>query len=308
LRRPLRESSRFLALTNHIGGMRKRRRFWLVILILATMGGLGWLLMSALDSEPVYQGKRLDQWLEEYDQAGSMDKTAPISDAIRAMGTNCLPFLLAHIKHTDSPLKLKFVAMVRRFHLGTNTLFGMDNYHSTSVMALGALGSNAAPLCPELLKVAEDTNTLWWGQMSLLAIGPAAIPTLEKVCQSTNAKARTEAVLMMAMQKDNGAPWFSWGWNKGPDGRKYFSLGYAVSDEDIRAMVKMLEHPDAAVRRASAEAIGVYAKSPAYGNAMKSAIAPLIKALKDPDAEVRFAAAQTLKAIDPDAAAKAGVK
>jgi HEAT repeat protein len=69
----------------------------------------------------------------------------------------------------------------------------------------------------------------------------------------------------------------------------------------------MLANPEAAVRRASAEAIGLYTKPP-YTGVAKSAIKPLIKALRDPDGDVRLAAERTLKAIDPIAADQAGAK
>ena len=284
-----------------------RKRFGTVALVtLVIIGLVSWETLRP--HEPEYKGKRLSAWLEEYNTAGSMDKTKPASAAIRAMGTNCLPFLLANIKHNNSPLKQKIIKIVGKQHLIKIPFYGDDPYRNDSVLALSVLGYDAAPLCSELLKVAEKPETRWLGNLALLAIGPESIPTLARVCQSTNEAARNEAVLMISMLKSMPAPWFSWGWGTDSvNGRPIFILGYAVSNDDVRGMIKLLEDPDAAVRCASAEAISLYS-GPAYKSVIPSAVAPLIKALNDTNAEVRISAGKALKIIDPVAAANAGVR
>jgi hypothetical protein len=128
------------------------------MVVLVTLVILGWMSWAALHSrEPEYKGKRLSAWLDEYNKAGSMDKTKPASEAIRAMGTNCLPFLLANIKHRDSPLKQKLLKLVAKQHLIRIPFYGDDPCRYNSVLALSVLGYDAAPLCPELLKLARKT-------------------------------------------------------------------------------------------------------------------------------------------------------
>jgi HEAT repeat protein len=119
---------------------------------------------------------------------------------------------------------------------------------------------------------------------------------------------RTQAVLMIAMMKDLPPPRFSWGWDKAPLNRHpLFSLGYAVTEADVKGIAAMLEHPDAAVRRASAEALGLYTLPP-YAGVAKSAVPLLMQASKDADLDVRLAVGDTLKKIDSQAATKAGIK
>ena len=219
--------------------MRNKRKLALAFLAIVLITGAAWLLVLS-PREPSYQGKNLTQWLDEYNRAGSMDKTEPVSDAIRAMGTNSLPFLLANINHTDSPLKLKLQTLLRKQHVIKPSILGSD-YKSVSILALSALGTNAEPLFPDLLKLADDPQNHWWGVMSLLAIGPSSIPTLEKVCENTNANVRTDAVLMIAFLKTMPAPWFSWGWNKDADGQVAFGLGYAVSRQRRRGNDQYVE-------------------------------------------------------------------
>jgi hypothetical protein len=286
--------------------MQKRVQIALAALLVMLAGLMAW--RGLPEREPIYQGKRLSQWLDEYNRAGSMDKTEPTSAAIRAIGTNCLPFLLAHIKHIDSPLKTKLLALLSRQRLIKLPFYGADRYRSTSILALSALGPLAAPLCPELLPVAQNSDTSWWGMMALLAIGSNSIPTLAATCQSTNARVRTEAVLMMSMIVSMPRPGFSWGWGKAPvNGRPLFHLGYAVSGDDVRGIAALLGHSEATVRRASAEALGLYT-GPPYAAEAKAAVPALMQAMKDADPDVRQAAGTTLKKIDPEAAAKAGIK
>jgi HEAT repeat protein len=69
-----------------------------------------------------------------------------------------------------------------------------------------------------------------------------------------------------------------------------------VKGEDLGEPEKMLEHSDPAVRRASAEAIALYARV-LHADAKRSAIPLLTKALKDEDQAVSKAAGQALNLI-----------
>jgi DnaJ-domain-containing protein 1 len=269
--------------------------------------GVAWELLRP--REPVYQGKRLSQWLDEYNRAGHVDgdwsKMEPISTAIRAMGTNSLPFLLARIKHTEPSLEKKFFEMIAKQRWVKLPLYGEDIYAMPSVMALNVIGSNAAPLCPELLKVAGDPRSCAHGMMALFAIGPAAIPTLSKICQSKVPFLRAQAIitiselnaaiLLVDPKRDVAISWA-----KAPgSGRSLFEFGMVISPEGFQEMIKLLEDTDPTVRRASVEVFSGYGEE---------AVKPLVKALKDSDETVRNLAAEILKKDHPEAAAKAGVK
>lgn len=287
------------------GAMLRRSIIGLVLAAIALC--IAWAVLST--HEPTYQGRRLSQWLDDYNAAGSMAKTGEASKAIRAMGTNCLPFLLANLKHVEPPWKQKLRFTIASHHW--SRFLPMAPYYpygETSVLALNALGSNALPICPDLLKLGLDTNTTWQGSMSLLAIGPPAFSTLAELCHSTNSKIRTEAILMMSLEKSNGNPWFSFGWDtSAANGRTTFILGWAVGGQQIDAMLKFLKEPDADVRRAAAESLGLYV-GPAYATDRNATVKALSKALQDDASEVKAAAAKSLKAVDPIAAAQMGIK
>ena len=114
---------------------------------------------------------------------------------------------------------------------------------------------------------------------------------------------------MISILKTMPAPWFDYGWGTDPlNGRPIFIAAYAGDGPVVRGLIKMLEDPDAAVRRASADAIAIYS-GPAYdAGEITSAVGSLVKALNDTNAAVRISAAKTLKSIDPVAAANVGVK
>src|ERR1051326_4151098 len=75
--------------------------------------------------EPEYQGRSLSAWLDDYNRAGTWDRE-PTSAAIRGMGTNCLPFLLAHIKHNPSPLATNLVSLISKQHLLKLPFYGTE--------------------------------------------------------------------------------------------------------------------------------------------------------------------------------------
>jgi hypothetical protein len=163
--------------------MRKWLKVALAVLLLFIAVFAGWLLTRP--QEPEYQGRRLSDWLDDYNRASTWDKPETAA-AIRAMGTNCLPFLLARIKHKPPGLGTKLVALFSKQQLLKLPFYGVNRFRYPSMIALHALGSQAVPLCPDLLELTKDPYASWWATMSFLAIGTNAIPFLETACQNTN--------------------------------------------------------------------------------------------------------------------------
>ena len=273
------------------------------MVLLALAGTALWWLSRS--SEPSYNGKSLTQWLDDYNQAPNLELTAPASEAIRAMGTNCLPYLLAHVRHHDSAFRDKLMRMLGKQRFISLPFSPGYPYSSASVLALYALGGRAAPIFPDLLRLSENPDTCYVGGMCLLATGTNGLPTLAIVCRSTNVVVRVQAALMIALMRSMGSPWFSWGWdNTPPFKRRTFTIGYAVGDQPCREFIRMLDDSDPAIRRAGADAINVYVR--ASSATAKDAIQPLAAATKDADPEVRQSAKDALIKLDPGD--KAGVR
>ena len=84
----------------HPAGMGKKRGLLLAVLFVALLGGMVWMLSAP--TEPVYQGKPLTAWLNEYNGfSGDTNQAAYV--AFREMGTNAIPALLRVIQSYDSP-------------------------------------------------------------------------------------------------------------------------------------------------------------------------------------------------------------
>jgi len=286
-----------------------------VILILSGLVAAACLLAALLrPREPVYQGKALSDWLEEVNRAGSLNKTGPASNAIRAMGTNALPFLLAHIEHEEPALKIHLAKLAQKQSLIKLGFLEPDPLRCPSVWALKELGAEASPLIPDLIKLLEDdagstrSARSWWGGMGLWAIGAESRPALERACGSSNERVRATAASLLAWVSVRVDAW-SWGWGKSPVSvRPRFRLGSVwVTEEVLEALRRGLQNKDAAIRHASADALK---QLRSLGNNDQAAlvVVALRDALKDEEPAVREAAANALKKIYPQAATEAGLK
>jgi hypothetical protein len=78
----------------------------LLALVLAFRGG-----RSPL--EPVYQGRRYSAWLDE--APGTQPRNLAAQAALRAIGTNAIPFLLEQLTYKDSPAKARLAGSLRSF-------------------------------------------------------------------------------------------------------------------------------------------------------------------------------------------------
>ena len=136
---------------------------------------------------------------------GPRGKSGPASEAIRAMGTNALPYLFAYIKHRDSPLKMKCFGLVQKQHWLKLPPYRENRYFSPVLLALKTLGPDANPLVHELLKVFENPDTFKEGGLALFSIGPDSIPALEQACRNSNVLVRADAALFIAERKGSTA-------------------------------------------------------------------------------------------------------
>jgi hypothetical protein len=62
--------------------------------------------------EPVYENKRLSEWIAELDVAGR--KRAHAVTALREIGTNAVPYLMQTLGPGDSPRKMKLIKLSRQ--------------------------------------------------------------------------------------------------------------------------------------------------------------------------------------------------
>ena len=218
--------------------------------------------------DPIYQGKPLSVWLEEYDFKKTADgKGLIVGDMreadiiVRLFGTNSIPVLLQLLREED----------FKKHNFEIN-----GNEASNGFRALEAGATNAVP---SLIKIYEQN--------------PAArVDVLYSLnCIGTNADVPVE--WLFPKLKDPN-----------PEIRAgiVYVLGqmHKKSDQAIPALMECLSDSNRRVRGCTALALG------SCGADAKPAIPKLVEMLNDQDKVVRRSAALALKEIDPDTAVKSG--
>jgi hypothetical protein len=201
--------------------------------------------------EPAYNGRRLGEWVTLHSNAyRSRNSSLGVSKeeaatAIRAIGTNGLPFLTEWTGYEPGKLRSKLNGAVfsgpswlRGNQFVVDTLTSREGLAVYASEAFAALGSEAAPAIPELVSIAQrpgDGPSRQQAVMALGRIGPAAIPALTNLVANTPmaTENRMKHVLMLMLQYQ--------GTNLPP--------GYA-------ALLNSTESTDPALRAIAAEALG----------------------------------------------------
>ena len=269
--------------------MRKTRRYLLVTLLIAAVGVASWLFLSQ-PSEPVYQSKPLSYWCaQDYSANVSSDSNIELKKqaeiAIRTIGTNAVPTLLRMLRAKDSKFKLNLIQLASKQHLvKTNWKTAAARHMEAAIgfYRLGPLGKSALPDLIEIYK--GHRSDLGCEPMSVAHIigyiGPGAadaVPLLVQGATDTYFANRWDAVIAL--------------------GRIH-----ARPDLATPALAVCLRDPDERIRGSAATSLG------SLGTGAQSAVPELTKLLGDPVPFVKDDAASALKEIDPEAAAKAGVK
>jgi hypothetical protein len=142
--------------------MRKHRRIWPAALVLAMICGVGWLLLSSVESEPVYQGKRLSAWLAELDKemprSNFSGTNGPAATAIQQIGTNAIPYLRWRLKATDSRLKTALMTFSSNHIWLRVRLTPADDLRRRAALAAFCLGPRGSPLMPDIMRIFRSTN------------------------------------------------------------------------------------------------------------------------------------------------------
>jgi len=82
------------------------------VLVLAGLLVLGLAIVELGSYEPIAQGKPLSVWLEDLPFGQPIEGRQRAQEAVREMGTNALPALLARLSSKDLPIKLKLIELL----------------------------------------------------------------------------------------------------------------------------------------------------------------------------------------------------
>lgn len=147
------------------------------------------LFVAFTPNEPTYAGKKLSRWLDELaalDHSKRWEPQTKEVQALRAIGTNALPWLLSELQSNGglparlNPLLAKQSVIKHRFR-------DINTRMSRATLGFEALGELAKPAIPSLLSLVESKPG--FVPAALAAIGPAAIPALQQCLTNTRSYA-----------------------------------------------------------------------------------------------------------------------
>jgi HEAT repeat protein len=191
--------------------LNQRKLVWAGIVVGLILVGLC-LISVQTRNEPVYQGKTLTQWLKQLDDGDAFGissssrptftrKQTEAAEAIRAIGTNALPFLMedihAHPSEKAAAFKVKreIDSITTWFFRGRLNLGGLgeitseDRVRWRAAQGLSALGPLVKPAIPELTRLLFTNyfhSSIKEAAYALAGIGPEGVAVL------TNAPGKEE--------------------------------------------------------------------------------------------------------------------
>ena len=263
--------------------MRKRVYIALAVVLVLLAGVIAWQVLRL--REPVYQGKTLLYWLMQHAKTSeppNQDRAAreAAEVAIRHFGTNGLPTLLAWAGRKDAPFKKKMLTLLSEEMRAKLQPLSASDFHAAASYGFGVLRSIAKPAVPGLIKLLNDTdpNIRSGAAFCLCRIGPEAeeaVPALVRSLDDPETQNNAFAALRSI--------------STNPDVVMPVLMGYLSSTN-------------------MGQQGWALSRLPQFGADAKTAIPRVQEFLDDPQLYLRQAATNALKKIDPEAAAKAGVK
>jgi vesicle coat complex subunit len=284
--------------------MNKRWLLPLGILLIAMVALVWWITYSL--REPTYKGQRLGLWLKGYPSDESYTSAAPteqIDEAVRQMGTNCLPILLRGLR-ANAPGWTAGLPLLGRYYRF------VEARRAQALKGFQALGPEANGAVPALIEIYQQNisaPSACAAARALGAIGSSASNAVPSLVQgATNADPAVRVVAVSALgelrcEPDRVVPVLISSL-KDPDQEvRHFAAfwlwaGYANDARPaIPALLEKLKDPYYQVRGDAASALGA-------AHAQSELVVPaLITALEDPNPFVRSRAAAGLKSFGADA-------
>lgn len=140
------------------GAQKGSARKWIFLLALAALlVAVSILLLS--EKESSYRGKSLSEWLEAIPFEPPHDPPVPEAQAaVRAIGTNALPFLLEWVVERDSSLRQALIRFDNSQNVLNLNLKPAERKAQEAIAGFMALAEIAEPAVNYLVPIAKDTN------------------------------------------------------------------------------------------------------------------------------------------------------
>ena len=170
-----------------------RRRILLLLALAVTVAGIV-LFWPRGPKEPVYQGKKLSQWIDEagthpvlpvegQDLLTSMQSAR---QSIRTLGTNALPWLMSEFTGASSKSRKGFTRRVSQNIRWALRLQDNNVRTRRAVRGIYVLGSNAAPALPALSTYLTVPGRRSDAAYAMAGAGELSLPYMLQAVASTN--------------------------------------------------------------------------------------------------------------------------
>jgi HEAT repeat protein len=303
-----------------------KNRLYLSLVALLFITGALILAQHLLSPAPVYNGRSLDSWLDQYyglttKPLNSQTETKLRNEsehAIYMIGTNAIPHLMAGLKREDSGLSSRLARLVNRLPLLKIHMKTASESQRTAVKGFQALGPKGEFATSELEKLFYETADSEVAKAVFYILSnfgnESAIPVLVRISQKSSPEMKKQAMILLGYRRSatNGVlPVLLHGLHDHDPGVRWgaaFALGKFSdqSDSVVPALVETLYDVDSLVQGIAAQSLG------GFGEKAKMAIPALVEIVKLHGPTTAAAgpitpAANALYLIDPAEAIKAGV-
>jgi hypothetical protein len=181
------------------GGMSSLRlpqnRKWRIAIIVGMLCLTAWIVWRIADDEPRYQGHGLRHWYELAHSTNATEQTAGV-EALRAIGTNAVPYLVKKLGEYPSKLD-KWIWDVSNGRLKLPATFN----HDDAVETLVIIGPDAASATPALLRSNKNPtfgiSTPPLEALAVISMGPKAFPHIGDALFDTDKATRESAMLFI---------------------------------------------------------------------------------------------------------------
>jgi hypothetical protein len=278
-----------------------RRRILLLLALAAVAMAAILVLWLRGPNEPMYEGKRLSQWIEE--GYNNPDRRETTRRALKAMGTNALPYLL----HEFARKNIRWIENLKQWAYSHRMLRGQYEADWKRLFAINyglhLLGPDAAPGLPVLANYLDESLR---GDMAVSVMGNCgaqALPYFLKALDSTNAVVWAPAlngivrlnsetnsvlpILIRLMSHSNG-------WVRARSASALVACRFQP-ELVLPPLVRTLSDPDPQVQVSAIYSLG------SMGPAARPAIPELLRLMKDPASKATLAASNSLLRISPGA-------
>jgi peptidoglycan/xylan/chitin deacetylase (PgdA/CDA1 family) len=269
--------------------VKKRRPIPFVFVLGVALVALSFYASRPRAPDPVYEGKRLSEWLDRVYAHNDQTEVDEAAAAIRHIGTNAVPFLLQELQ-AEAPFWVRTIQRIEGRLPFSIDLPSADTRIGRAITGFVILGATAAPAIPRLTEVmlhAPTQNATAAVEALRLAGGTNAVPifirgltnlagwpqvwTAQALGSLTNYSAPAVPALLANLASSDATVRSSCA----------SALGKIASQSElvVPALTKLLADPDRNVRRSAASALGEFKGSalPAVPALRVAASDPIIR-------------------------------